>query len=40
MEAVKIDPKKCDSFEDLAQDSSEYKNKIHITNHKIVGIKL
>ena len=35
MEVVKIDLKKCNLSEDLAQDKSQWKNKIHIADFKI-----
>ena len=37
MEVVKIDPKKCNLFEDLAQDRLELRNKIHVFDPNLVG---
>ena len=40
MEVVKIDLKKCNLFEDLTQDSSEWRNRIYVAYHNIVGTRL
>ena len=40
MRVVKIDLKKCNLSEDLAQDRSEWRNRIHIANPNIVGTRL
>ena len=37
MEVVKIDLKKCNLSKDLAQASSEWRNKIHVADPNIVG---
>ena len=40
MEVVKIDLKKCNLSEDLAQDRSKWRNIIHIANPNIVRTRL
>ena len=37
MEVVKIDLKKCNLSEDLAQNRSEWRNRIHIANPTYLG---
>ena len=37
LEAAWIDLKKCNLFEDLAQDRLEWRNKIYVANPNIVG---
>ena len=37
MEVVSINLKKCDLFEDLAQNILEWKNGIHVADPSIVG---
>ena len=39
MEVVKIDMKKCNLFEDLAQDRSKWRNIIRVADPNIVGDK-
>ena len=40
MEIVKIDPKKCNLFEYLAQNISEWRNRIYVAYPNIVGTGL
>ena len=40
MDVVTIDMKKCNLSEDLAQDRSEWRNKICVADANIVGIRL
>lgn len=40
MEIVKIDQKNCNVFEDLAQDRSEWRNRIHVANPNIIRTRL
>ena len=40
MEVVKIDLKKCNLSEDLAQARSEWRNKIHVADPNLVGTRL
>ena len=40
MEVVKIDMKKCSLSEDLAQDRSEWRNRIRVADLNIVGTRL
>ena len=40
MEVVKIDMKKCNLSEDLAQDRSEWRNKICVADPNIVWTRL
>ena len=40
MEIVKIDLKKYNLSEDLARDRSEWRNRIHVADPNIVGIRL
>ena len=37
MEVAKIDMKKCNLSDDLAQGRMEWRNKIHVTDPNIVG---
>lgn len=39
MEAVIIDLEKCNLFEDLAKDRSEWRNKIHAADPNIFGTR-
>ena len=40
MEVVKIDMKKCNLSEDLAQDRSKWRNIIRVADPNIVGTRL
>ena len=40
MELVKIDMKKCNLFEDLTQDRSEWKNRIRVADPNLFGTRL
>ena len=40
VKVVKTDMKKCNLFENLAYDRSEWRNRIRVTNPNIVGTRL
>ena len=40
VDVKKIDLKKCNLYEDLAYDRSEWRNKIHVADPNIVGTRL
>ena len=40
MEIVKLDMKKCNLYEVLAYDRSEWRNEIHVADRSIVGTRL
>ena len=40
MEVLRIDLRKCNLSEDLAQDRLEWRNKIHVIDPNIVGTRL
>ena len=40
MEVVEIGTKKCNLFEDLVQDRSEWRNRIRVADRNIVGTRL
>lgn len=40
MEVVRIYPKKCNLFEDLALDRPEWRNSIHVADYNLVGPRL
>ena len=40
IELARIDPKKCNLYEDLVSDRLEWRSKIHVADPNIVGTRL